>query len=274
MRIPPARAPLNYKHLFPTYRARYLFVQGALLRILEGDRAARALNVGTGEGEVDRLVAGYVERLDSCDINEADVATARNLNSDLPHVHYGIADGSALDHPDDSFELVLCLEVIEHTDDPQALLAELCRVLKPNGTLLLTCPSHHFPLTYDPLNRLLRPFGGRLPIGAYGYGHTWLVQHAEFEAWAASHGLAILETHRLSRHLAGLAECYVPGLMQRLLKPNAANREATAAAAFKLKPTTEEPPFQRWTDAFVRVDERLFARSRSSVGLGYVLRPL
>ena len=44
--------------------------------------------------------------------------------------------------PDASFDLVLCCEVIEHLDvDPMFMLAELNRICRPDGVLLLTTPN-------------------------------------------------------------------------------------------------------------------------------------
>jgi SAM-dependent methyltransferase len=42
---------------------------------------------------------------------------------------------------DDSFDVLLCTAVLGHTNDPQAIIDECHRVLKPGGTLILTVPS-------------------------------------------------------------------------------------------------------------------------------------
>jgi SAM-dependent methyltransferase len=44
----------------------------------------------------------------------------------------------ALPFPDGTFDAVACLEALEFTPDPDAVLAELARVLRPGGLLLLT----------------------------------------------------------------------------------------------------------------------------------------
>lgn len=41
----------------------------------------------------------------------------------------------------ESFDFIMCFETLEHTPDPDAFLAELSRVLKPGGELVLTMPN-------------------------------------------------------------------------------------------------------------------------------------
>ena len=47
-----------------------------------------------------------------------------------------------LPFPNESFEIITMLAVLEHLNYPLAMLQEIARVLKPNGILLLTVPSH------------------------------------------------------------------------------------------------------------------------------------
>lgn len=50
-------------------------------------------------------------------------------------------DACALPFPDGTFDRVIASEVLEHVPDDQAALRELCRVLRPGGTLAATVPS-------------------------------------------------------------------------------------------------------------------------------------
>lgn len=51
-----------------------------------------------------------------------------------------ICDITAIPVPTDTFDAVLCTEVLEHHPEPIKVVAELARVLKPGGILLLTAP--------------------------------------------------------------------------------------------------------------------------------------
>lgn len=50
-------------------------------------------------------------------------------------------DGTRLPFPDDTFDHIICSEVMEHIPDDSAAAAELTRVLKPGGQLAVTVPT-------------------------------------------------------------------------------------------------------------------------------------
>ena len=66
-------------------------------------------------------------------------------------------DGKRLPYDDNSFDHVLCTEVLEHVTDPRAFLTDLSRVLRVGGTLILTVPwsarIHHLPHDYGRFTR-------------------------------------------------------------------------------------------------------------------------
>lgn len=72
-------------------------------------------------------------------------------------------------YADEEFQVVLCCEIIEHlTEDPTAMLAEIHRVLKPGGYLVLTTPnilSLNYLLTLARGRNILHPYSG---YGVYG----------------------------------------------------------------------------------------------------------
>ena len=50
-------------------------------------------------------------------------------------------DGTGLPFPDDTFDRIVCSEVLEHIPDLDTAISELHRVLKPSGTMAVTVPT-------------------------------------------------------------------------------------------------------------------------------------
>src|ERR1700751_1844703 len=136
---------LNYKLLLPTYRARHRWVLRTLDRVGRAAESGRMINVGCGEGDIDRDFRHSSGGLVACDLNEGDVAHARALNADISGIEYLVSDAQRLPFDDASFDVVCCLEVIEHVTDPRACLRELARIVRGGGHVVLTCPSARFP---------------------------------------------------------------------------------------------------------------------------------
>ena len=100
--------------------------------------SAQVLDVGCGTGSNLRLLVelgfGDVTGLDR---SEDAIRWCREKQ--LPPVERG--DLCALPFPEDHFDLVLATDVLEHIDEPDAGVAELRRVLRPGGTLIVTVPA-------------------------------------------------------------------------------------------------------------------------------------
>lgn len=264
---------MNYKLLFPTYRNRYLFVRRRLERLSRERQFERALNLGAGEGDYDPMIAGFCGRLLSCDINEQDVNYARALNAGLPNLEYRVEDALNLSFEDNSFDLLISVDVIEHVGRPERMVEEASRVLKPGGVALITFPSQDFPFTYDPVNRILSLFTRRkISQGAYAFGHEYLISGRDFRAWAERNQLAVLDESNLSGYIVALLEMYWTGIIQRIFKANATNISRQKDKKITLRPSAREPLLARLTDFIIRIDEALFRRSRYSVGKGFVVQ--
>jgi 2-polyprenyl-3-methyl-5-hydroxy-6-metoxy-1,4-benzoquinol methylase len=265
---------MSLKHLIPSFRARYRFLEQSVAAAAEASRTGlgRVLNVGCGEGDFDTMLRAHCRELVCVDLSETDIAHARARNAATPGIHYAVEDALALSFPDGRFDLVCCTEVIEHVRDPVALLRELARVAGRGKPVVLTGPNRDFPVTYDPINRVLARVGKHLPIGGYAYGHTWLVDDAELRGWCDDIGLEVVASEHLTGALAALPEAYTLGLLQALLKANAKN-DGGPGRAFALKPkATRAPGLARVTDLVNGLDRARLARGAPSVGLGYVLR--
>jgi SAM-dependent methyltransferase len=69
-----------------------------------------------------------------------------DLDSPLAEIHADITD---LPLEDNSFDLILCLHVLEHVPDDHKAIAELSRVLRPGGKALVQVPIWPVPSTFE-----------------------------------------------------------------------------------------------------------------------------
>ncbi|MBA7599868.1 Ubiquinone biosynthesis O-methyltransferase [subsurface metagenome] len=100
-------------------------------------------------------------------------------NIDIEHSsiipdNFQIMDGHDLHFPDNSFEAVSIVEVIEHVENPSQVLREIYRVLKKDGKMFLTTPnpSHISIFIKNLRNKRIRIHPDHL--------HTW---NWEMLAW-------------------------------------------------------------------------------------------
>jgi len=67
-----------------------------------------------------------------------------------PNVELEVGDVRALRHDDGAFDLIACFEVIEHVEDPRAVLDSLHRVLAPGGVLVVSTPDRDATVGRNP----------------------------------------------------------------------------------------------------------------------------
>jgi SAM-dependent methyltransferase len=118
------------------YRGRRRFLRTELDRLPLAP-SPRLLDAGCGSGRTLDELAGY-GRVSGIDLSPEAVAAARRRGHDDVHV----ARVEELPFPDATFDVVTCLDVVEHTPDDRATLAELWRVTRPAGLLLVTVPAY------------------------------------------------------------------------------------------------------------------------------------
>ena len=106
-----------------------------LEKYLTSYHAGRILDVATGDGEfllwLTRTVADYHSAL-GIDTNDARLEEARKETSD-PRIRFEIGDALKLSFDNASFDTVSVSNALHHVTDPQHLLKEVARVLKPGG---------------------------------------------------------------------------------------------------------------------------------------------
>ena len=105
-------------------------------------RPLRILDIGAGNGGVAHGAGNFKDiDLHAIDIvpNPAFREYRRRLDADL--VTQTVGSGHAIPFRDDTFDVVLCLETLEHIEDPQSLGREIMRVLKPGAMCMVMTPA-------------------------------------------------------------------------------------------------------------------------------------
>ncbi|HVC88492.1 MAG TPA: class I SAM-dependent methyltransferase [Gaiellaceae bacterium] len=114
-------------------RAEALAARLEELLVVEGDE--RVLDVGAGTGAFAFAIAPRVREVVAVEIDEE---LAGRAKADAPpNVEVVVGDGEHLPFESFSFDIAATLRTLHHTRRPELLVAELARVTKPGGTILV-----------------------------------------------------------------------------------------------------------------------------------------
>jgi SAM-dependent methyltransferase len=97
------------------------------------------LDAACGVGYGSAYLAGTARKVVGVDRSDDALAHARSEYA-RPNVEFVEGDVLALPFPDDAFDVVCAFEAIEHVDDQRRFLSEAARVLRHEGTLLVSTP--------------------------------------------------------------------------------------------------------------------------------------
>jgi ubiquinone/menaquinone biosynthesis C-methylase UbiE len=150
------------KHLNPNPVQRYLLrrFHRQIASLLKATGAERILDAGCGEGfVVSYLLQGnHGLTITGIDCSLEAIEMARQM---VPGVLFDVGDLREMPYGDDSFDLVMCLEVLEHLPDPPRGLRELRRVTSAH--CLVSVPHEPFFRATNFLRGRHVPAWGRDP---------------------------------------------------------------------------------------------------------------
>jgi SAM-dependent methyltransferase len=148
------------------YRGRRRVLDAVISGLALGPQT-RILDAGCGSGRNMLDLARY-GKVTGIELSDTSVAGAR------ARPPRDVVQGSILDMPftTDSFDLAVCLDVVEHLRDDRQALSELRRVVAPGGSLLVTVPAYErLWSTHDEVNHHHRRYNRRtLPQAANDAG--------------------------------------------------------------------------------------------------------
>jgi ubiquinone/menaquinone biosynthesis C-methylase UbiE len=114
-------------------RRRYEFAA----RYVEGKHV---LDIGCGEGYGSATLAEKATHVVGTDRSEEVIKYAA-AKYPLPNIEFRCMPAEKHAFPDESFDVVVCLELIEHVQNYVAVMEEMHRLLKPGGILILSTPN-------------------------------------------------------------------------------------------------------------------------------------
>jgi len=111
-------------------------------------KEGKALDVGCGGGIATESFPYYFPKLTfyGCDVSRTAISYARKYGSG--NIQYAQIKNKKLQYKDNTFDLCICNDVLEHVPDVDSLLDEVKRVLKRGGVCFLTIPCEGQPGTF------------------------------------------------------------------------------------------------------------------------------
>ena len=117
--------------------------EAALRGLLGLVRLGRVLDVASGDGALAELIAPRAHSVHCLDVSRRVVEAGRKRLAHLPGVHFQQGDMHVLPFDDDAFDQVLLMNALSYSEQPEAVLAEAVRVLRPGGSLALVVLQAH-----------------------------------------------------------------------------------------------------------------------------------
>ncbi|MEO7317475.1 MAG: class I SAM-dependent methyltransferase [Chthoniobacteraceae bacterium] len=141
-------------------------ITGKLLRLghFSGERL---LDVGCGDGAFTRVLAAGFREIHGIDVQDSYLETFRGSVIEDLRFHVTNMSASAMTFPDAHFDSIVSIETLEHVPDLPGAAAEICRVLRPGGELLITVPNRWFPFENHGMRIGSWEKHGRIPLLPY-----------------------------------------------------------------------------------------------------------
>jgi SAM-dependent methyltransferase len=107
-----------------------------LVSMLGATEGLRCLDLGSDNGVVSLLLRRRGGQWSSADLTDEAVGAIRSLEETDVHR----IDGTRLPFPDAAFDRVVVVDMLEHVPDDRAFVAELGRILRPDGVVVINTP--------------------------------------------------------------------------------------------------------------------------------------
>lgn len=133
-RLDPLHASWYSKKLILEHIERYSFA-------MKYTRDKIVVDLGSGSGYGSKIIAeNGAKKVYSCDIDPTAISYAEKFYAHR-NIKYFTASAENTNLPSNTADVVLCFEVIEHLKNPEKLILESYRILKPGGICIISTPN-------------------------------------------------------------------------------------------------------------------------------------
>ena len=188
-------API-YKQAMKADQKIYDFMYGRIPAVI---RDKEVLELATGPGLLAKHVAPAAKRMIATDYSDGMIAEAKK--GDCPeNLTFEKADAMQLPYRDDSFDVVLIANALHIVPDPEKVLSEIDRVLRPGGLLI----APNFVEHKGTLGS--RIWSGILRLAGVKFEHQWSAE--EYVRFLEANGWQVTFSRKMEARIAMMyAEC-------------------------------------------------------------------
>jgi 2-polyprenyl-6-hydroxyphenyl methylase / 3-demethylubiquinone-9 3-methyltransferase len=158
---------------------------------IAGLAGKRVLDVGCGGGILSESMAGRGAEVTGIDLGEKalKVAQLHRLESGTDVSYQLISVETLAEQEPESFDMVTCMEMLEHVPDPAAIVRACAKLVKPGGRVFFST------LNRNPKSYLYAVIGAEyvlnmLPKGTHEYGK--FIKPSELSVWCRQAGLDVM----------------------------------------------------------------------------------